>query len=201
MDAAHDHPRLGEVLLGHGLLTEEKLHDALAEQQRTGERLGKLLVERGVPAHSIAMALADQVGGPVRTEYGIATGWSSSRGAQAPTAVVSMVPQQTARDEEIRALEARLAERERELEALERELEALRAERDDDDDHGPDRDDFLVVTVVDGRYVVHLGRGAAPQVGAKVRLPGAAEVVVTRERRRRCLYTAPAVAPAAAAVA
>jgi DNA-binding transcriptional MerR regulator len=189
VDAAENQPRLGEVLIAHGVLSEAQLADALVEQERTGDRLGKVLIDMGVPAHKIAMALADQVGGPVKTEYGVATGWSTPPNAQE---LRDIAPPQ--KSPEVEELEARLEERERQLEALRQELEALRG----NDDEGPDRDDFLVVAVVDGRYVVHLGRGAAPAVGTPVQLPGmAGQVVVTRERPRRCLYTAPVSAAAA----
>jgi DNA repair exonuclease SbcCD ATPase subunit len=68
-------PLLGELLVNAGLVTPEVMAKALAEQQRTGLPIGRILVESGyVPGHRIAMALADQHGGPVRTEYGLATG-------------------------------------------------------------------------------------------------------------------------------
>jgi hypothetical protein len=68
-------PLLGELLVNAGLVTPEVMAKALAEQQRTGLPIGRILVEGGyVPGHRIAMALADQHGGPVRTEYGLATG-------------------------------------------------------------------------------------------------------------------------------
>ncbi len=35
--------RLGEVLVGRGLITEQELERALAEQASTGERLGEIL--------------------------------------------------------------------------------------------------------------------------------------------------------------
>jgi type IV pilus assembly protein PilB len=40
--------RLGELLLEAGLVSEEQLERALAEQKGTGERLGKLLIRQGV---------------------------------------------------------------------------------------------------------------------------------------------------------
>lgn len=40
--------RLGWLLLANGLVTEEQLEEALATQQRTGQRLGDVLVDAGV---------------------------------------------------------------------------------------------------------------------------------------------------------
>ena len=72
--------RLGELLTSAGLLTHEQLEECLAIAGVEGKRLGQILVEKGlVSPHSIAMALADQHGGPLKTEYGFATG---SRGAR-----------------------------------------------------------------------------------------------------------------------
>ncbi len=39
--------RLGEVLIGRGLITHDELESALAEQRRSGSRLGDILVGRG----------------------------------------------------------------------------------------------------------------------------------------------------------
>lgn len=59
-----------------GFLTEEQLADALAEARSSGRRLGTVLVERGViSGPALANVLADQHGGIVRTEWGIATGY------------------------------------------------------------------------------------------------------------------------------
>ncbi|HMW44897.1 MAG TPA: hypothetical protein PKD47_03320, partial [Solirubrobacterales bacterium] len=40
-------PRLGESLASKGLVTEEQLADAVAEQNRTGSRIGEVLVHGG----------------------------------------------------------------------------------------------------------------------------------------------------------
>ena len=48
MDAAHDTRRqLGQLMIDEGFLTDEQLSDALAEQGRTGQPLGKVLVDLG----------------------------------------------------------------------------------------------------------------------------------------------------------
>jgi hypothetical protein len=53
--------------------------------------------------------------------------------------------------------------------------------------------DFVVIGVVDGSYVVHLGRGIRPSVGSELRLPDSPNLtfVVARARRRDCLYLEP----------
>ena len=67
---------LGRLLIERGLLTQEQLIEGLLEQDRTGDRLGKVLIRLGfVDAPSVAMALATQHGGPLKTEYGFATGF------------------------------------------------------------------------------------------------------------------------------
>ena len=67
---------LGRLLIARGLLTEEQLIEGLLEQDRTGDRLGQVLIRLGfVDEPSVAMALATQHGGPLKTEYGFATGF------------------------------------------------------------------------------------------------------------------------------
>ena len=56
-------PRLGEVLLGSGLVTEDQLMLALAEQKRSGERLGRILVDKRVLTETqLTRILAEQLG-------------------------------------------------------------------------------------------------------------------------------------------
>jgi type IV pilus assembly protein PilB len=52
---------LGQMLLAQGTITTALLDTALAEQRRTGERLGVLLVRRGADAEHIARVLARQL--------------------------------------------------------------------------------------------------------------------------------------------
>jgi MSHA biogenesis protein MshE len=54
--------RLGEILLQQNLMSEEQLHFALAEQKRTGRKLGRLFVENGfVTEDQISVAMAKQL--------------------------------------------------------------------------------------------------------------------------------------------
>src|SRR5579875_2276350 len=55
--------RLGEILVEAGLLTPERLEEALERQKRTGERLGKVLLEMGIASEAeVARAVASQLG-------------------------------------------------------------------------------------------------------------------------------------------
>jgi len=84
---------LGVLLVGNGLLTQEQLTAALAEQQQTGRPLGEIVVARGwVSGPLVAQALATQRGGLTKTEYGYATGFPSGEEAAAPAAPVAPPP-------------------------------------------------------------------------------------------------------------
>jgi len=93
-------PPLGAILVRRGLLTEEQLAAALAENKRTGEPTGEIIVRMGfASAATIAQALATQHGGPLKTEYGYAVGFGPTS-APAPAAgppPVSPVPAQDER--------------------------------------------------------------------------------------------------------
>ena len=72
-----------------GLLTEEQLQAALAEQGGSQRPLGEILIALGfVPATVIAQALATQHGRLLKTEYGYATGF----GAGTPPAFAGVPP-------------------------------------------------------------------------------------------------------------
>ena len=66
---------LGELLVTKGLVTNDELELALAEQADTGRLLGAILVERGyVSGPALAIALAEQYGVELKTERGFGTG-------------------------------------------------------------------------------------------------------------------------------
>ena len=76
MEAAHIAWRpLGRLLVEQGLLTDEELERALAQQQTTGRRLGETIVELGfVSSPDLASALAAQYGLVLTMETGFGTG-------------------------------------------------------------------------------------------------------------------------------
>ena len=76
MEAAHDNRRqLGQLMVEEGILTSEQLMRALAEQDRTGQPLGEILVELGFASPgAVANSLAEQHGGLLKTEYGVSAG-------------------------------------------------------------------------------------------------------------------------------
>jgi hypothetical protein len=118
--AGQQGPRLGEVLVQHGVVTPQQLEVALAEQQRTGRPLGEIIVDHGfAPGPMVAQALATQRGGMVKTEYGFATGFQ---------AVVRAVaaPVGDPRDLEIQRLTSEIASRDGEIERLRSMIEQLR---------------------------------------------------------------------------
>jgi hypothetical protein len=58
-----------------GILTAEQLTSAHAEQDRTGQPLGEILVELGFASPgAVANSLAEQHGGLLKTEYGVSAG-------------------------------------------------------------------------------------------------------------------------------
>ncbi len=87
---------LGRLLIARGLLTEEQLIEGLLEQDRTGDRLGQVLIRLGfVDEPSVAMALATQHGGPLKTEYGFATGFDPGGGTEPATSQPHAEPSAT----------------------------------------------------------------------------------------------------------
>jgi DNA repair exonuclease SbcCD ATPase subunit len=67
--------QLGELLVKKGVLTDTQLQLALEEQRRSGAPLGEILVQLGFSrGPTVGNALAEQHGGPLRTEYGLALG-------------------------------------------------------------------------------------------------------------------------------
>jgi hypothetical protein len=66
---------LGELFVENGLLSEEQLEQALAEQAAMGGRLGDKLVELGyVTRHALARLLAEQTGVEFDVDSGFGTG-------------------------------------------------------------------------------------------------------------------------------
>jgi MshEN domain len=58
-------PRLGDMLVGKGLITEEQLNEALVESRASGERLGEVLLDRKwIFEDELARTLAGQLNLP-----------------------------------------------------------------------------------------------------------------------------------------
>ena len=145
---------LGRLLVDKGLLTEERLEEALAAQAKTEGRLGDTLVELGyVSRSSLARALAEQYGMELTVETGFGSGlqarierrhdesnaWQLASGPQSnqelpPLVLVQPVEEPPAPVEDtstqMAALEeqwAKLAAAEDRVAEVERELENVRA--------------------------------------------------------------------------
>jgi type IV pilus assembly protein PilB len=54
--------RLGELLVRHGWLDPKQLEEALKEQQKTGDALGRILLKQGFSEERLYQALAEQAG-------------------------------------------------------------------------------------------------------------------------------------------
>jgi hypothetical protein len=66
---------LGEMLVERGLLTVDELDDALAEQERTGRKLGAILISRKlVSSPALTRILAEQVGVELERQHGFGSG-------------------------------------------------------------------------------------------------------------------------------
>jgi hypothetical protein len=137
---------LGRLMVEAGLLSSEGLDLALAEQARSGRRLGEVIVALGLASHgAVANALAEQNGAPLRTEHGFAIGLGGGRLAPSPPAGTQAEelpkPREEEQDEEVALLRRRVADLQGSLlEArrqlgetaqLRSELEAAVAQRDE----------------------------------------------------------------------
>ena len=67
------HKKLGEILATKGLLTEDRILEAIHIQKKTGTRLGKIIIDKGwVPEQEVLRALGEQLSVPfVRLRPGI----------------------------------------------------------------------------------------------------------------------------------
>lgn len=79
-------PRLGDLLLGKGMITESQLDEGLVESRTNGELLGRILLRRGwIFEDELARTLAEQLGIP----------YISLRNAGVDYAVASLIPLET----------------------------------------------------------------------------------------------------------
>jgi uncharacterized coiled-coil protein SlyX len=156
--------QLGELLVQKGVLTDEQLEIALAEQRKCGAPLGEILVRLGFSkGPTIANALADQYGGPLRTEYGLAIG-------PTPTGPVAVPAPAESREQDtaIMRLNAALDEKTAELARVYAELSRIQQALDaQQPPPAPADRHLLFVPGTEGYTMVERG-GPAPEVGAEV---------------------------------
>ncbi len=71
--AKNDKPRLGDILTSRGLLTEERLNKAMILQKKLGQRLGKIVIDKGwISEQGLLGALGEQLSIPfVRLRQGL----------------------------------------------------------------------------------------------------------------------------------
>jgi hypothetical protein len=159
--------QLGELLIHQGVLTEDQLEVALAEQRTSGAPLGEILVQHGfVKGPTVANALAEQHGGPLRTEYGLSIGPT-----HAVPRRVSELPDTREKDTVIAELRAALAKKTKEAAAVRAELSQLRRElaTQRSPEQVPDDRHLLFVPGPEGYTMVERSR-PAPEVGAAIEL-------------------------------
>jgi hypothetical protein len=122
---------LGELLLAKGLVSQEEIDRALAEQDATGRLLGAILVERGfVSGPAVAIALAEQYGVQLSSERGFGTGlWAEiGRRVQPEENVLRFEPGPQPQLEAVPDLDPELDRLQAENRRLQEEVERLRSE-------------------------------------------------------------------------
>jgi len=180
MSAEPARVQLGELLVHKGVLTDEQLQIALDEQRRSGAPLGEILVRLGFSkGPTIANALADQHGGPLRTEYGLAIGPTPTGPVAVPTTVETRA-EETAIMRLRQALDEKTAELARvyaELVQARQQLDAQRATPAPVPVPPSDRH-LLFVPGPEGYTMVERA-GPAPEAGTAIQHGGAAFTVRT----------------------
>ena len=93
LEVAEAHTRrLGQVLIEAGLITEDELAEALAEQTHTGRLLGEILIARRLVSSPIlAQALAVQAGTELVVEQGFGAGLWARIEQQHPSRRITVV--------------------------------------------------------------------------------------------------------------
>jgi hypothetical protein len=176
MSADPARPQLGELLVHKGVLTETQLEHALAEQRSSGAPLGEILVRLGYSqGPTIANALADQHGGPLRTEYGLSLGPTPS-GGPVPIRGRRETPEQ---DTAIVRLRAGLDETTQELARVNAELVQARQELEASrvTAVAPDDKHLLFVPGPEG-YTMVERTGPPPEAGSVIQHGAAAFTVL-----------------------
>jgi hypothetical protein len=80
-------PRLGQVLVRSGCVSDEDINRALAAQAKSGKLIGEILVEQGAVSRPILRrALEEQSGSGPDTEGGLFSGLRGALGMNGPSA-------------------------------------------------------------------------------------------------------------------
>jgi hypothetical protein len=78
-------PRLGQVLVRSGYVSDEDINRALAAQAKTGKLIGEILVEQGAVSRPILRrALEEQSGSAPDTDGGLFSGLRGALGINGP---------------------------------------------------------------------------------------------------------------------
>jgi hypothetical protein len=178
-------PALGTILVQRGVLTEAQLNAALVEQQRTGERLGTILVRFGYTAGpTIGVGLATQHGGMLKTEYGYAVPPEGAARATAPRSAEPARPagepepdaavDEAADESGVPNVEDALAEATARIAALEAERAELLARTEQLRDHTAEEHasdaSHLVFAPVGNAHMLFECAGPPPAPGSALRL-------------------------------
>jgi hypothetical protein len=79
-------PRLGQVLVRSGYVSDEDINRALAAQAKSGKLIGEILVEQGAVSRPIVRrALEEQSSGAPDAEGGLFSGLRGALGMNGPT--------------------------------------------------------------------------------------------------------------------
>ena len=182
---------LGELMVDKGLVTEEELAAALAEQSVSGRLLGAILVERGlISGPALASALAEQCGVELVVQGGFGTGlWAeisrrhrAGRGRPEPEddnvvafhpirpPVLEAIP---GPDPELGRLEVENRRLQDELERLGRELASVVQEPQAEPEPQPEPASHLLFIPTPARYLLAERDGPPPEPGAEFGVPEA----------------------------
>ena len=76
-------PRLGQVLIRNGYVSDEDINRALAEQARSGKLIGEILVDQGAVSRPIVKRALEEQSGAEATD-GLFSGLRSALGKNGP---------------------------------------------------------------------------------------------------------------------
>jgi hypothetical protein len=76
-------PRLGQVLLRNGYVSDEDINRALAEQARSGKLIGEILIDQGTVSQPIIKRALEEQSGAEATD-GLFSGLRSALGKNGP---------------------------------------------------------------------------------------------------------------------